>query len=262
MRDGQRFGPFNADAFARFEEEGQFRATDRIWHTGNDTWISYNEYEARRVAARLLPPDRPASYKRERYAIYRWTRKSARALAKALTTVFHSFPLHGAMARGGSGIPLAVDTSASPVAPASAVDGTAPAPGDPSPTPIEPSLVRLYDQPRDSGPILEQHTAEPTPHDTKKNDAGSANGAITQEDPRPLRYAPRLANEKQAAAQIGLELTTFRAWVADGRLPRALPNCDKYDLKAIHLALDRMSGITSQGNGSNDWLGKLARVQS
>jgi hypothetical protein len=57
---------------------------------------------------------------------------------------------------------------------------------------------------------------------------------------------PRLASEGQAAAQIGLDLATFRTWVAAGRLPYALPDCGKYDMKAIHLALDRMSGITSR----------------
>jgi hypothetical protein len=261
MRDGQRFGPFNADAFARFEEEGRFRATDRIWRTGNDTWISYNEYGARGVAARLVAPDPPASYKRERYTACRWARKSAQALARALISAFSSILMHRAMTRGGSGTPVGVDNSAAPVAPAPAIDGTAPASADPSLASLHPSLVRLDDQPHDSDPILQQHTADPIRHDRDKDQAGGAHFSM-QEDAGPLQYAPRLVNEAQAVAQIGLELITFRAWVADGRLPRALPDCDKYDLKAIHLALDRMSGITSQWNGSHHWLGKLARVQS
>jgi hypothetical protein len=70
---------------------------------------------------------------------------------------------------------------------------------------------------------------------------------------------PRLASEVQAAAQIGLDLTSFRRWVADGRLPRALPDCGKYDLKAIHLALDRMSNIASPGSAPNEWSRRLAR---
>ena len=41
----------------------------------------------------------------------------------------------------------------------------------------------------------------------------------------------------------------FRTWVAAGRLPHALPDCGKYDMKAIHLALDRVSGIVSRENG-------------
>ena len=60
---------------------------------------------------------------------------------------------------------------------------------------------------------------------------------------------PRLVSEVEAAVQIGLHLATFRAWVAAGRLPHALPDCGKYDMKAIHLALDRISGIVSRENG-------------
>jgi hypothetical protein len=60
---------------------------------------------------------------------------------------------------------------------------------------------------------------------------------------------PRLASEVQAAAEIGLDLATFRGWVAEGRLPQALPGCGKYDMKAIHLILDRMSGIVSREIG-------------
>ena len=61
--------------------------------------------------------------------------------------------------------------------------------------------------------------------------------------PRSPPSIPRRASEGQAAAQIGLDLATFRAWVVEGRLPHALPDCGKYDMKAIHLVLDRMSGI-------------------
>ena len=67
--------------------------------------------------------------------------------------------------------------------------------------------------------------------------------------PRSPSSIPRLASEGQAAAQIGLDLATFRAWVAEGRLPHALPDCGKYDMKAIHLVLDRMSGIAAREIG-------------
>jgi hypothetical protein len=65
-----------------------------------------------------------------------------------------------------------------------------------------------------------------------------------QPQPR-LESTSRLVDEVQAAAHLGLDLSTFRAWVAAGRLPRALLDCGKYDVKAIHLAVDRMSGINS-----------------
>ena len=50
----------------------------------------------------------------------------------------------------------------------------------------------------------------------------------------------------------------FVPGVADGLLPRPLPHCDKYDLKAIHLALDRMSRIGSPESGSCERLYRQA----
>jgi len=72
---------------------------------------------------------------------------------------------------------------------------------------------------------------------------------LAQASPRLSSSTPRLASEVQAAAHIGLDLATFRAWVAAGQLPRALPDCGKYDMKAIHLVLDRMSGIAAREIG-------------
>jgi hypothetical protein len=56
-------------------------------------------------------------------------------------------------------------------------------------------------------------------------------------------FMARLVTEKEAADYIGLELATFRAWVASGRLPEPIADCGKYDSKALDLALDRISGI-------------------
>jgi hypothetical protein len=66
----------------------------------------------------------------------------------------------------------------------------------------------------------------------------------------------RLATEQQAASQIGLELATFRAWVACGRFPKPLPDCGLYDMKAIHSALDRISGLGSPANALDGWRDK------
>ena len=63
----------------------------------------------------------------------------------------------------------------------------------------------------------------------------------------------RLASEKEAADYIGLEVATFRAWVSSGRLPQAIADCGKYDLKAIDLAIDRISGIGSATNALDTW---------
>jgi hypothetical protein len=265
VRDGQRFGPFNADAFTKLEEEGRFVATDRIWQSGEDTWIPYSDYEARKATVRLVAPDPPASYKNRhpgRCAICRWARKSATALANALTTALHSFPMHRAVTRDDSGLSLAGDTSVASAAPDSAPKETAPVSADPSQASIRASLVPLHNQSRTSGFTREQDTADLITDDTNEVQGDSTSVIATREDGGPLHYAPRLANADRAAAQIGLELTTFRAWVTDGRLPQALPDCDKYDLKAIHLALDRMSGIASRGSSSSDWVEKLAKIRS
>ena len=67
---------------------------------------------------------------------------------------------------------------------------------------------------------------------------------------------PRLAAEKDAAEAIGLDLATFRQWVECGRLPKALPDCGKFDLKAIDDALDRISGIGTPSNALDAWRGR------
>jgi hypothetical protein len=64
---------------------------------------------------------------------------------------------------------------------------------------------------------------------------------------------PRLVDEKEAAAGTGLDLATFRAWVASGKLPKPIADCGKYDVKAIDAALDRVSGLGGSGNALDAW---------
>jgi hypothetical protein len=100
-------------------------------------------------------------------------------------------------------------------------------------------------------------------HSSKDDREDSMPTVRTESATEPVRpLLPRLVNEGQAAAAIGLELATFHAWVADGRLPRPLPDCGRYDLKAIHLALDRMSGIGVDARQSNDRLERSAKGQT
>jgi hypothetical protein len=66
----------------------------------------------------------------------------------------------------------------------------------------------------------------------------------------------RLASEKEAADAVGLELSTFRAWVSSGKLPGPIPDCGKYDLKAIDAALDRISGLGGPSNALDAWRAK------
>jgi hypothetical protein len=63
----------------------------------------------------------------------------------------------------------------------------------------------------------------------------------------------RLVTDTAAASELGVPLATFRHLVNCGRLPRPLPELDLYDMKAIHAALDRMSGITSPSNALERW---------
>ena len=67
---------------------------------------------------------------------------------------------------------------------------------------------------------------------------------------------PRLLTETQAAQAVGLELATFRAWVASGRLPGPIADCGKFDIKAIDAALDCISGLVGTTNALDTWRAK------
>jgi hypothetical protein len=63
----------------------------------------------------------------------------------------------------------------------------------------------------------------------------------------------RLVTEKEAAESVGLPLATFRTWVEVGRLPKPLPDCGLYDIKALDAALDRISGLGGSANALDAW---------
>lgn len=63
----------------------------------------------------------------------------------------------------------------------------------------------------------------------------------------------RLVTEKEAAEAVGLDLATFRAWVSCGKLPAPIQDCGRFDLKAIDVALDRISGLGGQTNALDAW---------
>jgi len=63
----------------------------------------------------------------------------------------------------------------------------------------------------------------------------------------------RLVDEKEAAENVGIPIATFRAWVANGRLPQPLPDCGKFDLKALDAAIDRISGLGGPSNALDAW---------
>jgi predicted DNA-binding transcriptional regulator AlpA len=49
----------------------------------------------------------------------------------------------------------------------------------------------------------------------------------------------------EVAAYLGIASATFAKWVANGRAPKPLPGTRRWDRKAIDLALDKISGISS-----------------
>ena len=65
---------------------------------------------------------------------------------------------------------------------------------------------------------------------------------------------PRLIPEAAAAAYVGIELSTFRHWVACSRLPKPVLDTGLFDLHAIDAALDRISGIKSPAGALDAWL--------
>ena len=64
--------------------------------------------------------------------------------------------------------------------------------------------------------------------------------------------------EKEPAAALGLDLVTFRSWVADGRPPKAVPDCGKFDMRAMDEAIDPVSGNGSPQQALDMWGAKGA----
>jgi hypothetical protein len=73
---------------------------------------------------------------------------------------------------------------------------------------------------------------------------------------REIGRMARLVAEREAADAAGLDLATFRAWVASGKLPKPIPDCNKWDVKAIDAAIDRISGLGGPSNALDAWRAK------
>ncbi len=61
---------------------------------------------------------------------------------------------------------------------------------------------------------------------------------------------PRGLTREDAAAYCGLTPDGFDAWVRRGIVPGPIPGTQRWDRKAIDLALDRASGIQSSGEAT------------
>ena len=66
----------------------------------------------------------------------------------------------------------------------------------------------------------------------------------------------RLVTEKEAADAVGIELATFRAWVASGKLPKPIPECGKFDLKAHRRGARPHVWIGRSTNALDAWRAK------
>jgi hypothetical protein len=66
----------------------------------------------------------------------------------------------------------------------------------------------------------------------------------------------RFLSDVDAATQLGLPLATFRSLVEAKLLPRPLPEVGLYDMKALDLACDRLSGLGSPKNALDAWKDK------
>jgi len=66
----------------------------------------------------------------------------------------------------------------------------------------------------------------------------------------------RFLSDVDAATQLGLPLATFRSLVEAKLLPRPLAEVGLYDMKALDLACDRLSGLGSAKNALDAWKDK------
>lgn len=74
--------------------------------------------------------------------------------------------------------------------------------------------------------------------------------------PPRLPYWPRVLNEAEAAAYVGLSPTTFAKRVAEGAIPPPVPLSQRrigWDRLALDRWVDGLGGVASASAGSNPW---------
>ena len=64
---------------------------------------------------------------------------------------------------------------------------------------------------------------------------------------------PRLLTRETASQYCSLSTQSFSAWVSAGRLPAPIPGTNRWDLKALDLALDNLSGISDSESSALDF---------
>src|SRR3954449_11912493 len=82
-------------------------------------------------------------------------------------------------------------------------------------------------------------------------------GAVDQAQ---TEMRPRLLSRSQAACYCSVSTGTFSNWVRSGKVPPPLSGTRRWDVKAIDIALDTMSGLRRQESSALDeWRAKRAR---
>ena len=71
---------------------------------------------------------------------------------------------------------------------------------------------------------------------------------------RPIGLKPRLLNQGQAAAYVGVSPKTFCRAVAAGKYPTAKDG--KWDRHAIDRVLDELSELTQDATEADRWFGE------
>jgi hypothetical protein len=59
-----------------------------------------------------------------------------------------------------------------------------------------------------------------------------------------MPLAPRLLSKKKAAAYCGLSLSGFDDWRRRGLLPGPIPGTNRWDVRLLDKALDKLSGLS------------------
>lgn len=67
----------------------------------------------------------------------------------------------------------------------------------------------------------------------------------------------RIQTREQAAEVLGIGLGMFDDWVRRGILPAPIPKTKRWDMKAIHAKLDKVSGLEQNSVSKlQKWLGE------
>jgi predicted DNA-binding transcriptional regulator AlpA len=88
---------------------------------------------------------------------------------------------------------------------------------------------------------------------------------MATKSPQPeTAIQPRLLTREQAANYCALSPQGFSDWVKKGRIPRPIPNTNRWDLKVIDAALNSLSGNLTEGTSEisdfDRWKSKHART--